>query len=118
MTDRQDPFTTDAEAPATDLRERQVDLAQLQRVIARGFDVEAFMRTDVGRYIRARASKELEDVQDALLEANAFDANEVRQLQLKGLVAARVLTYFADIVKEAEAAEQTHAQVYAESNGG
>lgn len=115
MTDRSDPLTAPDDAPNPNDPRRRRDVQQLERQIARGFDVEAFLKTDIGQYIQARASRELEDAQEALLEVDAGDMAAVRDLQLRGRVAARVLTYFADIVAEAEVAEQQHAQVYAES---
>lgn len=115
MTDRADPLTGDDEAPNPLDVNRLKDVQQLQRLMARGYDVEAFMKTDMGVYIRARANRELEEAQEALLEVNASDTAAITELQLKGRVAARLLTYFGDMVTEAEAAEQQHAQAYTES---
>lgn len=110
-----DPLTAPGESPIPTDPRRNQELAELQAAIGLGMDVEAFMETAMGRYIRMRASRELEEAQEALVEADLqSDAGraEAREQQMKGRVAARVLTWFADMVAEAKVAEQQHAAVF------
>lgn len=111
-----DPLTADGEAPDPTNPKRLAELQELTRIIARGFDAEAFMDSDMGRFIRARANEELHQAQDALVAVDAGDVKAIRELQLQARVAERVLTYFGDMTAEAKAAEQQHAVLYDAAN--
>lgn len=94
---------------------RMEEVRRLRAVIERGFDVQAFMRSDIGKYFAMRANRELEEAQEALVEADASNAADIRQLQLKAQVAQRVLLWFGEAVTEGEGAEEQYAQVFDES---
>jgi hypothetical protein len=102
MTDNTEPLEG---ASLADPRIQQ-ELALLKRAIGVGFDVEAFMKSDIGAYMRLRASRQLEEAQEALVEVDASDPHAVRALQMKAQVASRVLTWFADAIAEGENAER------------
>ncbi|MBP7966155.1 MAG: hypothetical protein KAZ23_01960 [Burkholderiaceae bacterium] len=91
-------------------RELQDEVGEARRLMEVGMDVEAFMKTPAGRYIQARANKELEEAQDALVDA-ALESAEGRaaaqEHQLKARVAQRLLTYLGDIVQEGKNAERS-----------
>lgn len=114
MSDRpSDPTTSANDLPEALDPRRNAHIAELQRLMGRGMDVEAFMASDMGRYIQRRASEEIETAQEKLVEVDAADITTIRALQLDARVAQRVLTYFGDMVKEAEAAEAQHKATYA-----
>lgn len=105
------------EVAAHDPRRLQ-EIQALQRAIDRGFQVEAFLRDDIGQYFRLRASRELEEAQEALVEADASNTHFIRNLQLKAQVAQRVLTWFAEAVAEGENAEAQFQQQFDEAREG
>lgn len=113
---KSDPLTSADEAPQANDPRVNARIQQLRQLIARGFDVEAFMASEPGRYIQQRASEELQQAQDALVGVNPTDAAAVAALQLDARVAQRVLTYFGDMVDEALAAEAAHRAEF-ESDG-
>lgn len=84
----------------------QAEVTLLKRVIGRGFDVEAFMGSEPGKYFQLRANRELEEAQEALVQVDAADIAAIRALQMKAQVAQRVLTWFGDAVTEGENAER------------
>lgn len=84
----------------------QAEVTLLKKAIGRGFDVEAFMGSDIGKYFQLRASREIEEAQDALTTIEASDTSGIRALQLKAQVAQRVITWFGDAVTEGENAER------------
>lgn len=87
-------------------RELQDEVGEARRLMEIGMDVEAFMRTPAGLYIQARANRELEEAQDALVSADASDMAKVREYQLEARVAQRLLSYLGDIVQEGKNAER------------
>lgn len=99
------------ELAANDPRRLQ-EVQALQRAMARGMDAEAFLKDDLGLYFRLKASRELEEAQEALVDVDAAETPRVRELQLKARVAQRVLTWFADAVAEGENAATQFQQVY------
>lgn len=112
-----DELRPDEELAPNDPRRLQ-EIQALQRAMARGFDVEAFMRQDIGQYFSLRASRELEEAQDALVDCDASDHAQVRQLQLQARVAQRVLSWFAEAVTEGENARTQFEQAFDESRQG
>jgi len=90
-------------------RELQDEVGEARRLMEVGMDVEAFMKTPAGRYIQARANKELEDAQEFLVNAS-LDSPEGRaaaqEQQLNARVAQRLLSYLGDIVQEGKNAER------------
>lgn len=109
--DQQDP--TEGEGANTPGAQQEITL--LKKAIGLGFDVEAFMSSDIGRYLQIRASRELEQAQDALVAADASDLHAIRELQVQARVAQRILTYLADALQEGtNAEERLHATFDAE----
>lgn len=94
---------------------RLEDVRKLRAAMERGFDVQAFMRSDIGKYFQMRANAELEQAQEALVTVPADSAHAIRQLQMKAQVAQRVLLWFGEAVTEGEGAEAQYAQAYDES---
>lgn len=90
-------------------RELQDEVGEARRLMEVGMDVEAFMKTPAGRYIQARANRELEAAQDSLVSA-ALNSAEGRaaaqEHQLNARVAQRLLSYLGDIVQEGKNAER------------
>lgn len=108
MTDHTEP--TETESLADPRVQQEVQL--LKKAIGRGFDVEAFMGSEIGQYLRLRASREIEEAQEALIDVDAFDATRIRDLQLQARVGQRVLSYLADAITEGENAERMLQATY------
>lgn len=83
------------------------DVATIRAEIAFGFDVEAFMKTDIGRYLTARANDEIEKALDALAEVNPEDPKAIRAIQNDLKCAQRFLSWMGEAVSVGENAQST-----------
>jgi hypothetical protein len=108
---------TTPEQQAAEQRELSEETREARRLIELGLDAEAFMRSDLGRAIATRASRELEAAQEKLVDCDPFDVNAVRGLQMQAQVAQRVLTYFADLENEGRNAERLYRAAHDEAGG-
>ena len=87
------------------------ELRELRRKAAIGMDVKAFMQSDAGRHLSERANEEMEAAKEDLLTLDLqLQRKEATHAQLRGRVAAGVLTWLADIVTEGEQAALAYQQ--------
>ena len=83
----------------------QRDLQALRGEIAFGLDVEQFMGTPLGQYLRRRANDDIEAARDALVTVDPEDVKAVRKLQNDAMAAARFLVWLGDAVTAGENAQ-------------
>lgn len=81
-------------------------LPEVQRTIAFGMDVKAFMRTTLGQYLTQRANSDIAAAQDELLTVDAADTEGVRKLQNKAAIASCFLDWMGQAVTAGEVAQQ------------
>lgn len=63
-----------------------------------GKQVEAFMNSDIGRYMVARANEQRISAQSAFLSVDPFDSHAVLEVQNKIIVADSIIGWLADAV--------------------
>lgn len=63
-----------------------------------GKQVEAFLGSDIGKYLLARALEQKEAAQAEFLEINCADVEKVRQLQNRITQANDIARWLADVV--------------------
>jgi hypothetical protein len=86
------------------------DVHNLRGRISLGAETEEFMRTSVGQALQARAQQEMQDAFLNFTAVDPTDAKAVMEAQLKYLIPAAVLTWFADIVSDGRHAEEEFRQ--------
>ena len=85
----------------------QVDRRELVRLIDMGIQVEAFINSDLGRYLLDRSNAEQKAALEQLGSADPDDPKAIRRLQFNLQVAAGIQNWLADLVVEARNAEET-----------
>ena len=83
-----------------------VDRRELLRLIDMGIQVEAFINSDLGRYLLDRSNAEQQAALEQLGEVDPDDPKAVRRLQFNLQVAAGIQNWLADLVVEARIAEE------------
>jgi len=72
----------------------------LERTIALGFEAEAFLKSDIGRYLVARADEEIECAVEELKGVDPEDAKAIRALQGKINVAESIQYWLAEAIQD------------------
>ena len=85
----------------------QVDRRELIRLIDMGIQVEAFINSDLGRYLLDRSNAEQKVALEQLGNVDPDDPRAIRRLQFNLQVAAGNQNWLADLVVEARNAEET-----------
>ena len=85
----------------------QVDRRELIRLIDMGIQVEAFINSDLGRYLLDRSNAEQKAAVEQLGNVDPDDPKAIRRLQFNLQVAAGIQNWLADLVVEARNAEET-----------
>lgn len=85
--------------------QEQRDLEQMRSDVAFGLDVQQFMTTTMGRYLKDRANAEIADAKDALIDVDAEDYKAVRAAQNRAKVAAMFLEWMGEAVTTGEMAQ-------------
>ena len=76
-----------------------------------GFEVQAFLASNVGRYLSRRAETDVEDALEAMKSVNAENPTAIRNLQHKIQVAESVLYWLGEAVQAGRNAEaEIHEQ--------
>jgi uncharacterized FAD-dependent dehydrogenase len=84
---------------------------ELEAVITLGMDAEAFMRSNVGRYLAQRAAEEIEVARTSLETVDPEDAKAVRDLQFVIAVARATTSWMKEAIDDGRnAAEQLEAR--------
>lgn len=83
------------------------DIAAVRKTIAFGLDVTAFMQSDIGRHLQARANQHIEQAFEAFKTVDAEDPKAIRKLQNDALAAEHFLQWLGEAVTEGEQAETT-----------
>ena len=83
-----------------------VDRRELLRLIEKGIQVEAFISSDLGRYLLDRSNAEQKAALEQLGEVDPDDPKAIRRLQFNLQVAAGIQNWLADLVVEARNAEE------------
>jgi len=82
------------------------EMQQIRAVISFGLDAKAFMQSDMGRYLTAKANGDIESALDALRTVDAEDPKAIRALQNEAAAATRFLLWMGEAVTEGENAER------------
>ena len=78
----------------------------LEKAIAFGFRVEAFLQSDIGRYLVQRADEEIEEAVEELKRVSPEHTAVIRALQGKIHVAESVQFWLAEAIQEGANAMQ------------
>lgn len=82
------------------------ELNPLLKAVDLGFQAEAFLRSDIGRYLVSRAEAQIEEAVEVLKEADPEDPKAIRALQNTITVAESVQYWLADVIQQGENAQQ------------
>ena len=83
-----------------------VDRRELLRLIDMGIQVEAFINSDLARYLLDRSNTEQKVALEQLGNVDPDDPKAIRRLQFNLQVAAGIQNWLADLVVEARNAEE------------
>lgn len=78
----------------------------LLRAIDFGFEVEAFLKSDIGQYLINRAEGEIETAVEELKHVEPEDTTAVRNIQTRIKVAESVLYWLAEAISAGNLAQQ------------
>jgi hypothetical protein len=76
------------------------DLLNLRGLISFGQEVEAFMKSPIGRYIAARAMRDIETARDDLQDVPPSDTGRVIDCQMRAKVPGAVLGWLAEAIQD------------------
>ena len=82
------------------------ELNPLLKAVDLGFQAEAFLQSDIGRYLVSRAEAQIDEAVEALKEADPEDPKAIRALQNTIAVAESVQYWLADVIQQGENAQQ------------
>lgn len=72
-----------------------------------GIEAQTFIESNLGKYVIARAEKQIDEANMSLSTADPFDASNIAHLQSKIAVARAAVQWIAEAVNEGYAAENT-----------
>lgn len=78
----------------------------LKQQIDFGFQVEAFLRSEIGQHLIHRAEEQIAEAVDRLKAVDPEDAKAVRAIQNEIHVAERIQYWLADAINAGENAQQ------------
>lgn len=84
----------------------RTELDPLLKAVDLGFQAEAFLQSDVGRYLVSRAEAQIDEAVELLKNADPEDAKAIRSLQNEIVVAESVQYWLADLIQQGENAQQ------------
>ena len=90
----------------TDQTNETVDRREMMRLIDMCIQVEAFINSDLGRYLLDRSNAEKKAALEQLGEVDPDDPKAIRRLRFNLQVAAGIQNWLADLVVEARNAEE------------
>lgn len=93
---------TEQTATPSDL---QAQSKQLLSAVDFGFQVEAFIMSDIGKYLISRADEQVESAVQRLKQADAEDPKAIRFLQNEIVVAESIQYWLADAIKAGQIAQ-------------
>ena len=82
--------------------QEQRELQQIRAQVAFGMDVEAFMQSQIGRYLQEKANADRDAAMEALIDVDADDPSAVRKLQMDARCATNVLLWLGEAVSEGQ----------------
>lgn len=82
------------------------ELSPLLKAVDLGFQAEAFVQSDIGRYLVRRAEAQVDEAVEALKGADPEDAKTIRALQNTIAVAESIQYWLADVIQQGENAQQ------------
>lgn len=88
-----------------------LEYAHLLKQIDFGFEVQAFLTSDIGAYLVSRAETEIDEAVEALKRCDPEDSKAIRALQYKVAVAESVQYWLGEaITSGVNAQEELHNQ--------
>jgi len=93
---------SDSSAPTTDLAQQGKDL---HRAIDFGFQVQAFLGSDIGKFLIARAEAQVTEATELLKRVNPENPSQIRALQHLVNVGEDIQYWLADAVNAGYAAQ-------------
>lgn len=85
--------------------DQEVELNHIKRAIGFGFDVEAFLKSDIGVYLCERAEGERSGALEQLSTVSPTDEKKIRALQQQIAVVDSWQRWLAEAVNEGVAAQ-------------
>ncbi len=82
------------------------DNSEIRKAIGFGMDLEMFLRSDVGRFLSARANAEIKAFQRELEDVDASKPEDIRRLQLEIKVRRAWADWIAGAIEEGKAAQE------------
>lgn len=79
--------------------EREATTNPLLQQIDLGFQVEAFLQSDIGRYVTSRAESQVDELVEQLKTASPDDPVQIRSIQTEIKVAETVLYWLAEAIQ-------------------
>ena len=80
--------------------------SHLLKVIDFGFEVQAFLESNIGKYLTQRAEGEVDEALEALKQADPTDAEAIRALQSRIARAESFLYWLGEAYQEGISAQQ------------
>jgi hypothetical protein len=81
-------------------------MSDLLRAARLGIEVEAFLRTPVGKYLHSKALSEIEAATELLIEAQPDDERKNREIRNQIHVARMFLVWMSEAINVGEAAHE------------
>ena len=100
--------------PTREQQEEARELDTARNEMAFGMDVQQFMKTDIGRYLRKRANDHMEQAFQDFLHVDPTDHKAVVDVQVRGRTPAALLAWLGDAVSDGEAAELKFSELHAQ----
>ena len=82
------------------------DVRELHKTIDFGFQVEAFLQSDVGRYLTGKAEAEVTEATEALKSVDPTDPSAIRELQNKVFRGESIQYWLAEAIQSGLNAQQ------------
>ena len=83
---------------------------ELLKTVDFGFQVQAFLESELGRYLTARAEADVTEALHQLKNVDSENPKAIRALQTKVAVAENVLYWLAEAIQSGQAAERQLTQ--------
>lgn len=102
------------EQPTREQQDEARELDEARNEMAFGMDVQQFMATAIGGYLKARANQHMQEAFQDFLTVDPTDHKAVVDIQVRGRTPAALLSWLGDAVANGEAAELKFSELHAQ----
>ncbi|MGL4230972.1 MAG: hypothetical protein ACRDAM_20540 [Casimicrobium sp.] len=81
---------------------------EMRRTITLGMDADAFLSTNVGRALIARAESQIQAAMEELIEVSPTNTETIRKLQFEAQLGHRFQLWLRDMIQEGQNAENQY----------